>query len=240
MAVWSPTSAVFGIALAVGASCPEAFADTCSLALVLAMDASKSMDSADFELEFNGTAAALRSAAVQEAILARTTPVALSAFEWSGENYQRVVHGWSLLRSREDIENFAGSLESHERGGIGQKTGTGSALEFSYALLEKGPTCARQVIDVSSDGYNSDGMTPGEFYAGSPAAEVTVNALVIGGETRPHLWAYFNGEVLHGPGAFSLATTDFKDYPRAIKEKLLRELTSPRLSGVFEIPFSMR
>ena len=85
------------------------------------MDASKSMDSADFELEFNGTAAALRSAAVQEAILARTTPVALSAFEWSGENYQRVVHGWSLLRSREDIENFAGSLESHERGGIGRK-----------------------------------------------------------------------------------------------------------------------
>jgi Ca-activated chloride channel family protein len=145
-----------------------------------------------------------------------------------------------MLRSREDIEEFAASLESHVRGGIGQQTGTGSALRFSFALLEAGPDCDRKVVDVASDGYSSDGMTPAEFYAGKPAADVTVNALVIGGETRPHLWDYFNREVLHGPHAFSLATIDYEDFPQAMERKLLRELIAPRLSGVSELPIRMR
>jgi hypothetical protein len=224
------------MAFALGAGNSMAFGEECGLALVLAMDASKSMDSTDFELAFDGTAAALRHAAVQEAILAQIPPVALSAFEWSGQHHQRIVHHWAVLRSREDIEAFATSLERHQRGGIGQRTGTGSALQFSYAFLEEGPDCSRKVVDVASDGYSTDGMTPAEFYASDPAPEVTVNALVIGGRSRPHLWAYFNGEVLHGPGAFSVATTGYQDLAQAILEKLLRELTSPRLAGVALAP----
>ncbi|MCG6902853.1 MAG: DUF1194 domain-containing protein, partial [Rhodobacter sp.] len=88
--------------------------------------------------------------------------------------------------------------------------------------------------------YSSDGMTRGEFYAGKPAAEVTVNVLVTGGESRPHLWKYFNDEVLRGPGAFSLSTIDYQDFPRAMKVKLLRELNPPRLSGEFERRFMVR
>lgn len=233
-------SAVLGIAFVLGACSSMAFGEQCGLALVLAMDASKSMDSTDFELAFDGTAAALKNAAVQEAILAHTSPVAMSALEWSGRHHQRIVHDWTVLRSREDIEAFATSLESHQRGGIGQRTGTGSALEFSYALLAQGPDCFRRVVDVASDGYSTDGMTPGEFYARDPAPEVTVNALVIGGKSRPHLWAYFNGEVLRGPGAFSLATVDYEDFEQAILQKLLRELTSPRLASDFEAPSPIR
>ncbi|RYH10510.1 DUF1194 domain-containing protein [Tropicimonas sp. IMCC6043] len=229
-------SAILGVGFALGLGSAETFAEGCSLAPVLAMDASKSMDSSDFELEFHGTAAALRSAEVQAAILGQAAPVALSAFEWSGQNYQQLVHDWSILRSREDIEEFASALENHERGGLGQKTGMGSALDFSYALLEEGPGCVREVVDISSDGYSSDGMTPGEFYAGKSPTEVTVNALVVGGKSRPHLWDYFTGEVIHGPGAFSLATIGFSDYPRAIKKKLLREL-SPAYSSDSLEPF---
>jgi Ca-activated chloride channel homolog len=227
---WTSTATVLGIALGAGSS--SAVAEECGLALVLAMDASKSMDSADFELAFDGTAAALRSAAVQAAILAQASPVALSAFEWSGQNHQRIVHDWTVLQSRQDIEEFASSLESHERGGIGQRTGTGSALQFAFAHLEEGPDCARKIVDLASDGYSSDGMTPREFYIGNLDLNVTVNALVIGGESRPHLWEYFNGEVLRGPGAFSLATIDYQDFPQAIAQKLLRELAPLRLSGV--------
>jgi Ca-activated chloride channel homolog len=217
----------------------DALDDTCGLALVLAMDASKSMSSTDFDLAFLGTAAAFRSKEVQAAILAQDLPVAVSAFEWSGQRHQHVVHHWSLLRTREDIEKVAQSLEAHERGGIGQKTGTGAALAFAFALLEEGPTCDRRVIDVSSDGYNSDGMTPNDFYSRQPSPEVTVNALVIGGEARPHLWSYFNEEVVRGPGAFSMSTIDFQDFPVAMKEKLLREV-SPRLTGTFGAKFSGR
>lgn len=237
MGIWSTRSTVFGLAFAFSVGGPEASAENCSLALVLAMDASKSMSRADFTLAFHGTAAALRSEVVQTAILAQASPVALIAFEWSGQKHQQIVHDWTVLRSREDIEKFASSLENHERGGIGQKTGTGSALAFAYGLLQNGPDCARKVIDLSSDGYSSDGMTPAEFYAGNPPAEVTVNALVIGGGINSYIWRYFNNEVLHGPGAFSVAIVDFQDYPRAIREKLLRELAPPEISGELSLPF---
>ncbi len=240
MATRSVASRVLGIAFALDLGNSAASAADCSLALVLAMDSSKSMSSEDFRLAFHGTAAALRSEAVQAAILGQTAPVALSAFEWSGQYYQQVVHDWSLLRSRQDIEEFASSLETHERGGMGQRTGTGSALAFAYGLLSKGPDCNRKVIDVSSDGYSSDGMTPAEFYAQDLPADVTVNALVIGGGSNSYIWRYFNSEVLHGSGAFSLTIDDFQDYPRAIKEKLLRELTLPRVSGDPSIPYPVR
>jgi hypothetical protein len=232
----SSVGAAFGVALAFSVSNAARFEENCSLALVLAMDASKSMSSADFKLAFHGTAAALRSDEVQTAILAQASPVALIAFEWSGQDHQQIVHEWALLQSREDIDEFACSLETHDRSGIGQKTGLGAALAFSYDALEKGPNCGRKVIDVSSDGYNSDGMTPAEFYARNPPGDVTVNALVIGGDTNSYIWRYFRDEVLHGPGAFGLAIRSFEDYPRAIKEKLLRELKSPRLSAVPKLP----
>jgi hypothetical protein len=240
MGARTSTSTVLVMAATLGVSSFAASAEDCSLALVLAMDASKSMSTADFELAFHGTAAALRSEEVQRAILAQSSPVALIAFEWSGQNRQQIVHEWSLLQSREEIDEFASSLENHERDGIGQKTGLGSALAFSYDALDRGPNCNRRVIDVSSDGYNSDGMTPAEFYARGLPGDVTVNALVIGGDTNSYIWRYFLDEVLHGPGAFGLAIDDFEDYPRAIKEKLLRELTSPRLSGVPRLPFPNR
>ena len=237
MGIWTASSTVFGFAVALCSGSSHASAQDCSLALVLAMDASKSMSSADYRLAFHGTAAALRSEDIQAAILAQDPPVALVAFEWSGQKHQQIVHDWSVLRSREDMEEFANSLERHERGGIGQRTGTGSALAFSYGLLESGPDCARKVIDLSSDGYSSDGMTPAEFYAGNPSADVTVNALVIGGGTNSHIWRYFSTEVLHGPGAFGVSIANFQDYPRAIKEKLLRELSPPRFSGELGLPF---
>jgi Ca-activated chloride channel homolog len=230
LGIWSARFTAVGFAVALCSGSTVASAQSCNLALVLAMDASKSMSSADFDLAFQGTAAALRSEEVQAAILAQDSPIALIAFEWSGRKHQQIVHDWSVLRSREDIEQFAASLERHERGGIGQKTGTGSALAFSYALLESGPDCARRVVDLSSDGYSSDGMTPAEFYAGHPPADVTVNALVIGGDTNSYIWRYFRKKVLHGPGAFGLAIVSFQDYPRAIKEKLLREVSPPRFA----------
>ncbi|WP_137113089.1 DUF1194 domain-containing protein [Rhodobacter sp. SY28-1] len=239
MGIWSARSTVFGFAVALSSGGTEASAEHCSLALVLAMDASKSMSTADFDLAFQGTAAALRSEEIQATILAQAPPVALIAFEWGDRKHQKIVHDWSVLRSREDIEGFAESLERHQRGGTGQKTGLGSALAFSFDLLESGPDCARKVIDLSSDGYSSDGMTPAEFYAGNPSADVTVNALVIGGETNSYIWRYFNSEVLRGPGAFGLAIINFQDYPRAIKEKLLREFSPPRFSGEPILPVSV-
>lgn len=212
-------------------SLASGFDESCDLALVIALDVSKSMDTTEYILEFEGTANALRHPAVQSAILAGRNRVVVTAFEWSGQSHQAMVAEWSVLREREDIDTFAATLEMHDRGGRGKHTGTGSALEFAYEHLADGPDCYRSVIDISSDGYSNDGMTPRTFLSTVPSGPVTVNALVVGGKKRPLLWRYFTSDVIHGPGAFAMATHDFEDYQQAMAEKLLREITPPALAA---------
>lgn len=212
---------------------PEmAQARDCDLALVLALDVSKSMDSREYSLQFEGTAAALRDRTVQEAILAQGGEVALSAFEWSGQAHQARVRGWTMLRSRQDIDAFAAALAAHPRGSLGQHTGTGMALSHAYEMLAEGPECLRTIVDVSSDGYSNDGLSPRGFYSLATGDDITVNALVVGGKSRPVLWRYFETDVIHGPGAFAMATVSFEDYAEVIRDKLLREIApSPQLAA---------
>ena len=223
------TLASLAITLAHAAS-----AQNCSLALSIGLDISRSMDSTDFSLEFQGTAQALRDPQVQTMILSQPGGVALTAFEWGGQTHQRVIEGWTLMRSEEDIEAFAQKIVDHGRGSMGQHTGTGSAVEFGYKQLSTGPQCKRFVVDISSDGYNNDGPAPVDFYATGPADWITVNALVVGGKSRPVLWDWFENEVIHGPGAFSVATFGLEDYAEAIKEKFLREMQPSALIATSE------
>lgn len=199
-------------------------ASACRLALVFAIDVSKSVDSADYDLQFQGLASALRDEEVQAAILNRREPVAVIAFEWSGAGHQTVVADWSLLMNPHHVGRFATKLERHQRTYRGQRTAIGSAIAFADTLFLGGPSCARRVIDISSDGYNNEGRRPGQVYVSYNLSEVTVNALVIGGLKRPELQRYFEAKVIRGPRAFALGTESFADYPETIRRKLLREL----------------
>lgn len=205
--------------------CLPGSAVACPLALILAIDVSSSVDSADYALQLNGLASAFRDADVQAAILAFDDPIAVAAFEWSGQHHQIVIADWTMLSDADDIERLAVRFQEQQRTVYGQRTATGSAIAFAHGLLDVGPDCLWHAIDVSSDGYNNNGPTPGQVYSQLDFSEVTVNALVIGGDTRPVLKRYFETDVIQGPGAFALGSADYTDFPEAIRMKLLRELT---------------
>jgi len=196
----------------------------CRLALVFAIDVSRSVDSEEYSLQFEGLAKALWDEEVKTAILDRGAPVAVAAFEWSGANHQRLVADWHLLVNFHHLGRFATLLEQHQRATRAQHTAIGSALAYAEELLGQAPECTRHVVDVSSDGYNNDGPAPLETYEAVSFGDIIVNALVIGGQTRPALKRYFETDVIHGPGAFALSTKSFADYAEAIRKKLLREL----------------
>ncbi len=212
--------------------CLPGGAVACPLALVLAIDVSSSVDSSDYALELNGLASAFRDADVQAAILAYDDPIAVAAFEWSGQHHQIVIADWTLLSDAAAIERLAVRFEEQQRTVYGQRTATGSAIAFAHGLLVLGPNCSWHTIDVSSDGYNNNGPTPRQVYDQLDFSQVTVNALVIGGDTRPVLKRYFETEVIWGPGAFALGTGDYTDYPEAIRMKLLRELNQRDVAAV--------
>ena len=75
----------------------------CRLALVLAIDVSTSIDQRDYALQRDGLAAALRAPEVIRAFLSASSPVALAAYEWSGQHNQRIILDWMLMTSAGDM-----------------------------------------------------------------------------------------------------------------------------------------
>jgi len=106
-------------------------------------------------------------------------------------------------------------------------TAIGEAIHVSLSQFASGPQCQRQVIDVSGDGTENDGMTLPAARAEAEAAGVIVNGLAIevgGGVSE--LTDYYRDHVI-SEGGFVLTAKGVQDFPRAIHEKLLRELTKP-------------
>ena len=190
-----------------------------TVALVLALDVSASVDFAEFALMAGGLASALRDPAVQGAA---GGPVALAALGWS--EAQAVLVPWRLLDAPTEWEGFADALDAAPREPRAGATATGEALVAALALLARCPfPSVRQVVDVSGDGASNRGRAPGPVRDIAVAAGVTVNALAVEDE-EPELAAHFAAEVIGGPGAFVMVCAGYGDFAEAMRRKLLREL----------------
>ena len=217
-------------------------AEDCRLALVLALDASASVDPREHGLQRQGLARAIVDEGVARLFLAGP-PVAVHAFEWASPSMQEpLTPGWLVVRSREDLARLARVLSSHPRSDAHdqqQTTAVGSALAHAASALEGAPACTARTVDVSGDGQSNAGLRPRQVYASGQLDSVTVNALIIVGADASSnfpgaddkLIAWFRSNVLHGRGAFFIAADGYEDFERAMREKLLRELGTPTVSG---------
>ncbi|MEM6940504.1 MAG: DUF1194 domain-containing protein [Pseudomonadota bacterium] len=213
---------------------PSWAAAQCRLALLLAIDVSSSVDPAEDALQRGGLVAALTAPEVIAAFFAADNPVALAAFEWSGRYQQQVLLDWTLVDRPEKLITAAEKIASSTRSHSQYPTAMGYALGFGARMLERGPFCLRQTIDMAGDGRNNDGFGPREAYAAFPFDSVTVNGLVVNAadfEGEIDLIPFYRGEVLHGPGAFLEIAQGFADYERAMRRKLEREL-QPAVIGL--------
>ncbi|MGI9390141.1 MAG: DUF1194 domain-containing protein [Boseongicola sp.] len=213
------------IALVVfGAPMPAA---GCRLALVLAIDVSTSVDQRDYSLQRDGLAGALRAPEVIRAFLSAGSPVALSAYEWSGRDNQRIILDWTLMTSSQDMNAAAERIETFVRYQTGYPTSLGRALSFGGDMIAAAPVCGRQTLDLSGDGRNNDSYTPEVAYQDNVFDGVTVNALAVGGgEPLDSLVRYFTDKVIRGQGAFVEVARNHEDFEKAMRRKLVREVTS--------------
>lgn len=221
-------------ALAAAAALPLP-AEACRLALVLALDVSSSVDAAEDRLQRLGLAAALRDPSVQDAFLASPDPVALHVFEWSGRLDQvALTPGWQMIERPADLDAIAAAIASSPRSRSDMPTALGYALGHASILLANGPDCLFHTIDVAGDGINNEGFGPGDAYNAFPFDGVTVNALLVQGpdSSDAELTGYFRNEVLHGPGAFLELAAGYEDYARAMRRKLLAELSVQVIGGL--------
>ncbi len=209
---------------------------TCRLALALALDISSSVDPDEDKLQRLGLANALSAPEVVAAILSDPgQSVALTVFEWSGRYQQEITLDWTNLTGPADILAAADTIRNSERRYAEFPTALGFALGYAAGVFAKAPDCLFHVLDVSGDGVNNDGFKPDLAYRNFPLDAVTVNGLAIGGE-KDALRAYYEDELIKGPGAFVEQAADFADFERAMRRKLVREMETRAIGSLAPLP----
>ncbi len=210
------------IAAAFGAVICAAPAHACDVALVLAIDVSGSVDAKEYRLQAEGLSAALGDPVVAEALV--NAKALISLVQWSGTRRQEVSVPWTASDTHEDVARLRDEIEAAPRAFRNYSTGIGEALNVAIELHETAPrTCLRKVIDVSGDGPSNEGAEPHVFHPRLDAAQIIVNGLAIEA-SEDGIAEYYRNRVAHGPGSFVEVATDYTDFPRAIRKKLLREL----------------
>lgn len=199
-------------------------AETCRIALALAMDVSRSVDGRDYRVQADGLADALMDPAVRRAFLSGDAPVAFALYEWSGVTDQTTIEDWAMVADEASLDALAARIRALTRPDERHLTALGAALDYGLDLMRRAPDCRRRVLDVSGDGQNNEGPPPSRSYAREDWSGITVNGLAIG-EHESQLPQYFARNLLHGPGAFVEVAPRQSDFPAAIRRKLIRELT---------------
>ena len=205
--------------------------------IVLAVDASGSVDRDELKLQLNGIAAAFRDPQILAAIgKGALQKILVAVVIWSDAAYNKVPTGWFLVDSPQSAEVFAQKVETFtiQHGALtsvgGGGTGLGSGLAYALAMIADSKVEARRrIVDVSGDGPESKPWQKGAIMLPQARAlarqlKVTVNGLAIETDIAD-LTDYYRNQVIVGPGSFAMSAKDFVDYQKAIKRKLLRELS---------------
>jgi hypothetical protein len=220
--------------LAVLAGASSARAETVvDLALVLAVDVSRSIDEVEADLQRRGYTEALTNEHTVEAILSGDNKrIALCYVEWAGINYQVPVIDWTVIDSAATAQRFAEKLSEAPRTSQSW-TAVGTALAFSAKHFESsGVVARRRVIDISGDGRANDGPPAETVRDGVVADGIVINGLPVmmnrANFNRPAdtgLDKYYEENVIGGPGAFMVPAANFDDFGRAVRNKLIREIS---------------
>ncbi len=200
-------------------------AGACETALLLAIDISGSIDAGEYALQTRGLADALTDPEVAEALV--RGQVALAVVQWSGVGAQALVLPWQRMLDPGAVQRFAGRARDLPRAFTASDTAVGEAVAFSLVQFATVPDCRRRVIDISGDGPENAGFTVARARQAAQAAGVEINAIAIEdmGPSAPISAFYRRWAITRG--GFVMTARGLGDYPRAIREKLLRELSRP-------------
>ena len=97
------------------------------------------------------------------------------------------------------------------------------------ALAGNGYDGLRRTVDVSGDGRNNDGSLVADARDVLVSQGVQVNGLAILNED-PATERFYRKEVIGGPGSFVIRASDYSDFARAIRLKLIREISGGAIS----------
>ncbi len=202
------------------------------LELILAVDASSSVNYSEFALQMNGLATAFRNDGVIAAIEAgRLGAIAVTVLQWSSPGRHRFAPGWTLVGDGAGARAFADAIDNtprHVESGGTAISAMIAAAAPSFAA--NGYQGTRRVIDISGDGRDTHGPPFALTRGPAIAAGITINGLPILTD-EPDLEHYYATLVIGGPGAFTVPAANYGDFALAIRAKLIQEIRGRPLLG---------
>ncbi len=196
-------------------------ATACDTALVLTIDVSNSIDTAEYRLQTDGLANALQDPEIVETMVSGEAMIAV--VQWSGVDKQALSIPWTQVRTALDAQWLSQQARDMERAFVLSDTAPAEAIYFSLDLFNQVPDCTRRVIDVSGDGTPNGGS---EVRAARHAAElagVTINGIAIESMGLA-ITNFYRGAVITRNG-FVMTARTHREYPATIRAKILRELS---------------
>ncbi len=227
------TAIVGSLAALASATTARAAGTPVDVELVMAVDVSRSIDEVEADLQRRGYIEAMSDGRVLDAILSgENKSIAICYVEWAGTHYQETVIDWMLIDSARAAHRFSDKLSEAPRTSQSW-TAVGAALAYSAKCFEGAPfTSKRRIIDISGDGRTNDGP-PAEMVRDKLVAEgFVINGLPVmmnrnnyGRPADATLDKYYEESVVGGPGSFMVVAANFDDFGRAVRSKLIREIS---------------
>lgn len=194
-------------------------------ALMLAVDASASIDRGLLDFQLRGHAAAFRHKAVEEAISrSGGNGIAVTLAQFAGPETLTTLVPWRVLKTSADCEGLAATIDSAPGVFMGGATALGSAVVQAVALLDAAPyRTDRRTLDIVSNGFSNAGIDPRSARGYAAGANVTVNGLAILNE-YDWLETYFAENVIAGRGSFVRTADDLNSFAGVLLGKLVTEM----------------
>lgn len=211
------------------------------LELVLAADASGSIDSEERRLQRRGYAEAITHPRILQAIRGSyNQAIAVTYVEWSGIGCQRIKVPWMRVHDEASARIFAANLMTAPPIDCGGANAIGDAIDFSAHLIGTNDfTAARRIIDVSGDGPDNRGGPVAAARDRAVLSGITINGLAIinpgrtfGGPGGISLDEHYRRDVTGGPGTFVLVVRQEEStFAAAILNKLVLEISGKDLGS---------
>jgi hypothetical protein len=203
------------------------------VALVLTVDASGSIDTPEFQLQKEGIASAVANPEVLSTIRSgRNGRIAIAYVEWGAPGGAQMMVDWMLVEDEGSAAAFGNAVLNAPRS-IQSYNAIGDAIDLAVKLFDACPCQpTRRIIDVSGDNPDNRSHHPAPLARDmAVAAGITINALAIvqdgrvGAEGRPWLVETYERTVIGGFGAFAIAANTRADFARALREKMVLEIS---------------
>ena len=196
------------------------------VSLVLAIDASGSVEDDRFELQKRGFGSAFRNPKVLQAILAGDhQSIAVTMIQWTGPQLQEVMLPWTVISDQRSADSVATIIEATPRRLMGGGTSISGAIDQAVRMLDSSPFKAnKRVIDISGDGSNNLGRPAEQARDEAVRKGIRINGLPILA-VEPDLEQYYRQNVIGGPAAFVIPAKDYEQFADAILRKLVTEIS---------------